>query len=126
MGFLRKIKKAVKGVAKIAIKTAPLWSSFVPGGGFAMTVLRSALKTPLPSPAAKNRFPLPNPLYQGGATVQAAVRIHRMQPRLGNRGGPFAARAGMMWRQRVKAGKRVRYRALRQQSVRRARMVRVA
>lgn len=36
MGFfkkhLRRLKKVVKGVAKIAIKTAPIWTNFIPGG----------------------------------------------------------------------------------------------
>lgn len=32
MGLFRKLKKAIKKVAKVAIKTAPVWSSFIPGG----------------------------------------------------------------------------------------------
>lgn len=32
MGFLKKLKKGLSKVAKIAKVTAPLWSSFVPGG----------------------------------------------------------------------------------------------
>lgn len=32
MGFFKGLKKKLKGVIKIAVKTAPLWSSFIPGG----------------------------------------------------------------------------------------------
>lgn len=39
MGFLKKIKKAVKSVVKVAKVTAPLWSSFIPGGSIASSIL---------------------------------------------------------------------------------------
>lgn len=35
MSFFGKLKKAFKKVTKVAVKTAPIWSSFVPGGSIA-------------------------------------------------------------------------------------------
>jgi len=35
VGFFKKLKKAVSKVVKIGVKTAPLWSSFIPGGSIA-------------------------------------------------------------------------------------------
>ena len=40
MGFFSGIKKRLKKIAKLAIKTAPIWSSFIPGG----TVVGLAIK----------------------------------------------------------------------------------
>ena len=40
MSFFSKIGKKLKGLAKIAIKTAPLWSSFIPGGSIAGKLLQ--------------------------------------------------------------------------------------
>lgn len=39
MGLFKKIKKAVKKVAKIALKTAPIWTSFIPGGSIVGNVI---------------------------------------------------------------------------------------
>jgi hypothetical protein len=44
MGLFRSIKKAVKKVAKVAIKTAPIWSSFIPGASVAGKFLGAAGK----------------------------------------------------------------------------------
>lgn len=126
MGFLKKIKKVVKKVAKVAIKTAPIWSSFIPGGGFAMTLLKQGLKMgpALASPSAKNRFPLPNPLWQGGATVNMAYQMAATRaPARG--GGPLASTRGMAMRQGIKTQKRTRFVALRGKTMKRSRMPRL-
>ncbi len=44
MGFFSKLKKKLKGVVKLGIKTAPLWSSFVPGGSIAGKFLQGGGK----------------------------------------------------------------------------------
>lgn len=41
MGLFKKLKGAIKGVAKIAVKTAPIWTNFIPvGGTFVNTALQ--------------------------------------------------------------------------------------
>jgi len=39
MGFFKKITRAVSRVAKLAKVTAPLWSSFIPGGSIAAKLM---------------------------------------------------------------------------------------
>jgi len=115
VGFLRKIKKVVKKVAKVAIKTSPIWSSFIPGGGFAMTLLKSGLKVGgamgNASPSAKNRFPLPNAFMQPSATTARAIQIHQVSPRVS--AGPYSSRYGMQLRHQERLSARTRLRALR-------------
>lgn len=129
MGFLKKVKKAVKKVAKVAIKTSPMWSSFVPGGGFAMTLVRQGLKVGAakgnPSPSAKNRFPLPNPIYQGGPVMARAQRIARTAPAPRGRAGPFAQGRGMATRARLALSSTTRVRTLTGRAKKRAHMRRM-
>jgi hypothetical protein len=44
VGFLRSIKKKLKGVIKLAVKTSPLWSSFIPGGSIVGQAIGKAQK----------------------------------------------------------------------------------
>lgn len=40
MGLFKKLKRAVKGVAKIAVKTAPIWTNFIPGGSAVSSIIQ--------------------------------------------------------------------------------------
>jgi len=53
MGLLRKARKALKKVGKLAVKTAPMWSSFVPGGSVVSKVIGQVrgMRTPKGEPA---------------------------------------------------------------------------
>lgn len=39
MSFFKKLRKAFSRVTKLAVKTAPIWSSFIPGGSIAAKVV---------------------------------------------------------------------------------------
>lgn len=86
MGFFSGIKKALKKVTKVAIKTAPLWSSFVPGGSIATGIIsrvadaRSKLRASQPGVAslvsglARSRAPTIGGGHFGHALPLAARR----------------------------------------------------
>lgn len=54
MGFFSGIKKKLKKIAKVALKTAPIWTSFIPGGSIVGTAIsrvaaaREKLRAKLP------------------------------------------------------------------------------
>lgn len=74
MGFFKRLKKVVKGVAKIAVKTAPVWTNFIPGGSAVGKVVSRV--APLLDKAKQMKSRLPPRMR---ALVSKGVAISRQQ-----------------------------------------------
>lgn len=70
MGLFKKLKSVVKGVAKVAVKTAPIWTNFVPVGG---SFINTALQKVAPLMDKKRAIGA-----VGGALLRKGVSTQRM------------------------------------------------